>query len=96
MFCFNSLAAAASILRSISKAITSAIVSTTRVGRNRRASLEKTSKIFASHKKASKSLLNAFAMPGRSTFTATFLPSIVLAIWTCAIEAAAIGSISNS
>ena len=41
-------------------------------------------------------MANSSSMPGRSTLTATSRPSVVIARWTCAIDAAPTGTSSNS
>jgi|GEM_PF-6059362 len=54
---------------------------------------------FATNRKASISRRKACSIPGRSTLTATVLPSGVTALCTCAIEAAAmagLNSVNNS
>ena len=75
-----------------------ASVSTTPTGRRRRISGKKRSRVLAAKAMAARSRRNLARTPGRNTFTATVRsPSgpATVALWTWAMEAAAIGSLSE-
>jgi hypothetical protein len=60
-------------------------------GRSLRPSALKSSASLAAKKKLARSAAKRFSTPGRSTLTATSTPSLVRALWTWAMEAAATG-----
>ena len=93
------MAAAASNLKSISTLVISLKRYTVSINLNLLVLGRNNSAIFASNIKASNSSLNFFSMPGRKILIATSFvsPSAfkTLAKWTCAMEAAATGSVMS-
>ena len=92
-FSFNSLAAAASNLKSISFFVSSSNISTAFDNLKNANSLSIELKKFAHHLKNLKSLNIAFSTLGRKTLIAITSFSNVNPLCTCDIEAAAIGTL---